>query len=704
MDAVTQQSRTKEPEKTMKPRTAAAVVAAAISLAPTTHADEGMWTLDNLPAAQLKERYNFEATPEWLEHVRLASVRFNDGGSGSFVSKDGLVLTNHHVALGQLTKVSSAKKDYVKDGFFARKPSEELKCPDLELNQLVSFENVTERVLSEIDKKASDKEQNDQRKGAMAKIEKESTEKTGFRSDVVELYQGGEYWLYRYKKYTDIRLVMAPEQEAAFYGGDPDNFTYPRFDIDMAFFRVYENDRPVHPANFFKWSKAGAKDGELVFVTGHPGSTDRLKTARQLEYERDQHLPDYLKLLHSRRAAFYKYSELSAESARQAKDRIFSFENSIKAITGELEGLQSPKLMDRLQKNEKDVRNAVAAKPELAADYGEAWSRIATATDELSKRHKQMTFRGQFGCKLAGLATTIARYVAEVKKPNEKRFEEYRDSALESLNLRLFSPAPIYAGLEEACLADAFRQSLAELGVDDEYVKASLGGKTPEDAAREAIAGTALTDPAVRKALISGGEKAVAESNDPLIKWARAIDPSYRELRKWYEDKIQSVYALEGNKAAKARFALYGKSTYPDATFTLRLSFGRAMGYELGTTKIPYKTTYYGLYDRSASFDDQEPFKLPPLVAAARSKVDMSSPLNFVTTNDIIGGNSGSPVFNRDAEYVGLIFDGNIQSLVGRYAYDDVQNRAVAVHSAGIMEALKNIYGMKGLAEELTGK
>jgi uncharacterized protein YeaO (DUF488 family) len=695
---------TQEPPQPMKPKNVVAAVAAAVTLAQTpAFSDEGMWTLDNLPAAQLKERYGFEATPEWLEHVRLSSVRFNDGGSGSFVSPDGLVLTNHHVALGQLQKVSSEKKDYVKDGFFARKPEEELKCPDLELNQLVSMENVTEKVLSAIDHTASDKEQNVQRKSAMAKIEKESNAATHLRSDVIELYQGGEYWLYQYKKYTDLRLVMAPEQEAAFYGGDPDNFTFPRFDIDMAFFRAYEDGKPVHPKNYFKWSKAGAKDGELVFVTGHPGSTDRLRTARQLEYQRDYYLPTYLKILQARRKTFYAFSAVSPESARRAKDKIFGYENSIKAISGELEGLNDPKLMGRLADQEKQFRSELAKKADLNTQYGGAWDRVAKTQDELITRHNQVFYRKFFGSKLADFANIIVRYAAEVKKPNDTRYEEFRDSGLESLNFRLFSPAPIYSDLEEFVLADILQEQLTVLGPDDAGVKAALNGKTPKEVAHEIISGTKLTDAAFRKELVKGGVKAVEASSDPMIVWARRLDAPYRELRKWYEDDIQSVEALEGNKIAKARFALYGKSTYPDATFTLRLSFGKVAGYELGTTRVPYKTTYYGLYDRSASFDDQEPFKLPPMVAAARNKVELSTPLDFVTTNDIIGGNSGSPVINKDAEYVGLIFDGNIQSLVGRYAYDDTRNRAVAVHSSGIMEALKNIYGMQDLASELTG-
>jgi hypothetical protein len=682
--------------------TAAALLAAALSAPSLTYADEGMWTLDNLPAAQLKERYGFSAAPEWLEHVRLSSVRFNDGGSGAFVSAGGLVLTNHHVALGQLQKVSTEKNDYVKNGFFAKTGAEEMKCPDLELNVLIAMENVSDRVLGAVDKAASDKVQNEQRKGAMAKIEKESLDRTGLRSDVVELYQGGEYWLYQSKKYTDIRLVMAPEAQAAFYGGDPDNFTFPRFDLDFAFFRAYEGGKPVKADHYFKWSKNGAADGELVFVSGHPGSTDRLKTTRQLEYERDYNLPSYLKIVNGRRKALYAYAAAGAEQQRRAKEMIFGYENSIKAVTGEHEGLKDAALMKRLAEREQELRAKVQAKPELAKAYGGAWDRVAQAQEKLIKRHKQVMFRSTRGSKLAGFATTITRYVAEVAKPNEKRWEEYRDSALESLNFRLFSPAPIYKDLEQAMLADGLQQSLDELGPEDAHVKAALGGMTPQAKAKQLIEATKLDDPELRKALVAGGQKAVDASTDPLIVWARGIDVPYRELRTWMEDEIESVESLEGNKIAKARFAIYGKSTYPDATFTLRLSYGRVAGYGQGTTKVPYKTTFWGLYDRGASFDNKPPFDLPEKVAKASKAIDLSTALNFVTTNDIIGGNSGSPVFNKNAEYVGLIFDGNIQSLVGRYAYSDEQSRAVAVHSAGILEAMRKIYGMGKLADELT--
>ncbi len=678
----------------MNHRKPAFLVLLLVGAAARCGADEGMWTLDNLPKAQLERRYHFTPTRDWLERARLASVRFNDGGSGAFVSPDGLVLTNHHVALGQLSKVSTEKNDYVKNGFFARTPDEELKCPDLELNVLESMQDVTRRVLSAVKPRAPLRVQNEQRKAAMARVEKECSRKTGLRCDVIELYEGGEYWLYRYKKYTDVRLVMAPEQQAAFYGRDPDNFTYPRFDLDFAFFRVYEKGRPVRPKQYFRWSPRGAADGELVFVTGNPGFTERQKTVSQLEFDRDTRLPLHLQRLKSLRAALEAYSAGGAEEARRAQGLLFMLRNSVKALDGELRGLQDPKLIALKRERQKPLR----------AKAPEAFDKIAQAQKLLESRQKQREFRSLFGSKLAMFAMTIVLESEETAKPNDRRFEEFRDSNLDSLNFRLLSPAPVYPDLEQAALTDILGQAQNSLGADDPWVRAALQGRAPADEARELVAATKLADPAVRKALVQGGLKAVDASDDPLILWARRLDPAYRELRKWHEDNIQSVEALEGNRIAKARFALYGKSEYPDATFTLRLSFGKVAGYDELTTRVPYKTTFYGLFDRGASFDDAGPYQIPARVDAARSRLDLSVPLDFVATNDIVGGNSGSPVFNRDAELVGLIFDGNIQSLVWDYVYSAQQGRAVAVHSSAILQALRKIYGMDALADELEAK
>jgi len=682
-------------------QTSAAILAAAL-FCPAVEADEGMWTFDNPPVKQLQEKYNFTPTPQWLDHLRLSCVRLNDGGSGSFVSPHGLLLTNHHVARGQLQKNSTAEHDYIRDGFFAATPDQEMKSQDLEVNVLVSYENVTDRVNAATEGAKNTEEEFAKRKAVIAEIQKESTEKSGFRSDVVTLYQGGEYWLYRYKKYTDVRLVFAPEQQAAFYGGDPDNFTYPRYDLDMALYRVYENGKPIDSKDYLKWNPQGAGDGELVFVSGHPGSTQRSDTYTSLVFDRDTVTPIVIQVLKRRIATLKDYSARGPEQARQAASQIFNLENSLKVYVGRLEGLQDKKLMEKKQKEEDDFRAKVDANPELKRDYGKAWDGVAEAIDKARPRIKEQYFRSA-DSQLAGLAVTLVTYVAEIRKPDGERLEGFHDSQLESLKLRLFSPAPIYPEMEIARMTSALEADVRELGPNDAWIKAVLDGRTPKDAANQTISGTKVGDAAFRKSLAEGGQTAVDASTDPLIAMARRIDPIRREQIKWFEKNVQSVEERSGEELGKARFAVYGKNAYPDATFTLRLSYGQVLGYPMNGTKAPYKTTMYGLYDRAASFDNKAPFDLPKRFVDGKDKLDLSTPFNFVTTNDIIGGNSGSPVVNRNGEVVGLIFDGNIQSLVGDFVYDSYQNRAVAVHTAAMTEALKKLYGAQKLVDELMG-
>jgi hypothetical protein len=667
-------------------------------------ADEGMWTFDNPPTKQLQEKYGFAVTQQWLDHVRLSSVRFNDGGSGSFVSPRGLVLTNHHVALGQLQKVSTREKNYVEDGFYARSAAEEMKCPDLELNVLMSMENVTKQVQGAAKPGMSDKDAFQARKAEMARIEKESTAETGLRSDVVTLYAGGEYWLYRYKKYTDVRLVFAPEQQIAFFGGDPDNFTYPRYDLDMALFRVYENDRPLESKDFLKWNTRGAQSGDLVFVCGNPGTTDRLSTLKQIEAQRDNIIPDTITLIRRRLNVLRTYAAQGPEQAREAMQQTFGLENSLKAYLGEYNGLLDKTLMAKKQKEESDFRARVMASPELSKQYGTAWSEIETAVAKQLTRFKQQRYRSLRGSRISSLALTIVQYVAEVKKPNGGRLDGFHDSELESLRFRLFSPAPIYPQMEMALLTGSIQESLDVLGPDDPFIKTVLNGRSPADVAHQVVEGTKLGDPAFRKALIEGGQTAVGSSTDPAIVLARKIDPIVREVKKWMEDNVESVMTEAGQKIGLARFAVYGKSVYPDATFTLRLGYGSVKGYPMNGTEAPPRTTFYGLYDRSYGFDGKEPFQLPARYSDRRGRINLSVPLNFVSTCDTVGGNSGSPILDRNGEIVGVLFDGNIESLVGTYVYNEVDNRSVAVHTAGMTEALRNIYDAGALADELEEK
>jgi hypothetical protein len=670
-------------------------------LAPAVHADEGMWTLDNLPLKPLKDGYKFTPNAEWVDKVQKASVSFG-GGSGAFVSASGLVITNHHVARGQLQKVSSPEHNYVRDGFFARAPGEELKCPDLELRVLMSSEDVTARVQKAVDAKAAPDAQSAQRRAAIATIEKESNQATGLQSRMVELYRGGEFWLYRYKKYTDVRLVMAPEEQAAFFGGDPDNFSYPRHDLDFAFFRIYENGAPVRPARWFHWSSTGAQENDLVFVSGNPGSTSRQLTVAQLEYLRDGSYPVRIAQQEHRLKALRAYGAQGDEQARRARVSLLGLENNLKRQRAFLEVLQGPTLLPKKRAEETALRARVAREPR-AAFAARSWDRIATAQRELMRRNREHLYADLArGARLVTVADQIVRYAAEVPKANDTRYKEYRDSNLESLKFQLYSPAPIYPDLDAVILATQLEDALQALGPSHPWIKLALGGRSPKAVADELMQQTRLGDVAVRKQLVEGGAAAVAASNDPLIAWTRKLDPSYREDRAWFEDHVQSVETQSGGEIARARFILDGKSLPPDATGTLRLSYGRVAGYEQLTTHVPWRTTFAGLYDRAWSFGNQSPFDLTPRETEARSRVDLTTPLNFALTADIIGGSSGSPVLNRDLEYVGLIFDGNVQSFGWNFAYDDTQGRSVAVHSQAVLEALRKIYGMDTLADELT--
>ena len=677
--------------------------AAVVALSTSVFADEGMWTFDNPPARQLKQRYGFTPTKAWLDHVRLSSVRFNDGGSGSFVSAHGLVLTNHHVALFQLQKLSTPQHDYASGVFYARTEAQELKCPDLELNILMSMENVTARVMAAVKPGMTDTEALKARRAEIAGIQKESLGSTGLRSDVVQLYQGSEYWLYRYKKYTDVRLVFAPSQQIAFFGGDPDNFTYPRYDLDFALFRVYENGKPVESRNYLKWDPEGPADDALVFVSGNPGSTGRKDTLAQLQMLRDRVFPVTIQILNHRLATLQKYSALGAEQARQASSSIFFLQNSLKAYTGMENGLRNPGLMAKKEKEEKEFRAQVAANPEWQKEYGTAWDEIAAAEKTLAANLKPYRFRSIGGAPLANRALTIVLYVQQVQKPDGERLPGFHDSQLPSLRYQIFSPAPSYLPLEQAMLASTLAQSSEELGPNDPFVRAALQGKSPQEAAREAFAGTKMGDAAFRKSLIEGGEAAVQSSKDPLIALARRINPEILAMISWHEDNIESVVTRAGEKIGKARFAVYGKSAYPDATFTLRLAYGTVKGYPMNGTQAPPHTTFYGLYDRTYGFDLKPPFNLPELWLKSESKLELKTPLDFVTTCDVVGGNSGSPVINRNGNVVGVIFDGNIESLVGYFVYNEKDNRSVAVATTAIIEALRKVYDAGALADELEG-
>ncbi len=679
------------------------LVVANLALVFVVRADDGMWTFDNPPLKPWKERYNFEPSKEWLERVRLASVKF-PGASGVFVSPNGLIATNHHVASGFIERLSSKERDLLKNGFYAKTQADELKVPDGNVAILQSYDNVTERVHNAAKTGATDADMAAKRTAEIAAIEKDCP--AGLRCEVVSFYSGGEYWNYRFKRYTDIRLVMAPEEQAAFFGGDYDNFVYPRHDLDFTFVRAYEDGKPANTPNFLKWSATGATDGEFVIASGYPGSTARLLTVAQLAYQRDVGNPLQEKVWKTRRKALEEYAKLGAEQQRQANPGMRSFANALKRLEGQQNGLLNPRNFGRKEAEEKELREKLAAKPELDRQYAPAWAAIAKAYGGLPAMSNRLAFSNLAASRLAMIAQQIVTYHTETAKPNDKRYPEYRDARIEAFKSDVLSPAPVYPEMEEAALTAWLDEARKTLGADEPFIKAALGDAEPSEVVRRAIRETKLTDPAVRKALLDGPASAIAASTDPLVTLARRVEPVVRELREWNEKNITDIETANGTRIAQARFAVYGRSIPPDANSNLRIHYGVVKGYEEDTTLVPYKTTFFGLYDRAFSFGEKDPFQLPDSIKKARTKIDLATPLNFVYTADTIGGNSGSPVINRNGEVVGLNFDSNNQKLSNRYWYieDAEGSRAVGVHSAGIIEALRKIYDANELVAELIGK
>ena len=668
--------------------------------------DEGMWLFDNPPLKQLKEKYNFAPTNDWLEHLQKSSVRFNSGGSGSFVSPNGLCITNHHVGLDTLQKISSEKKNYVRDGFYAKSQQDEVKATDLELNVLMSIEDVTDRVKSAVQPSMSADDANKARGNAIAQIEKESREKTGLRSDVVTLYQGGQYHLYRYKRYDDVRLVFAPEEQIAFYGGDPDNFEYPRYDLDICIFRAYENGQPAKIDNYLKWNTKGPADGELTFVSGNPGRTDRALATSELAELRDDEVPYLVNMYYRRETFLHSWAARSFENKRRAERDTRSVENNRKRYDGYLAGLIDPDIWRAIEERQKKITDAsgtTALFDKIKQAQG-ATAKVLPIYNYFEQFRGRPEARYQapraFNSTLFEYARRLLRHGDEMTKPNGERFPEFRDSYKESLELELFSSQPVYDDFEIVKLTDSLTDMTTSFGADDPLVRQVLAGKSPVDRATELVTGTKLKDLALRKQLYAGGASAVSAANDPIIELARLVDGPARETRKVYEaqDELkQQAYA----EIAKERFALQGTSSYPDATFTLRLSYGTVRGYEERGKKIPALTKVAGLYQRGAEHNNQPPFDIPKRWLDRKSRLNPNTPFNFVSDADIIGGNSGSPVVNKNNEFVGIIFDGDIQSLVLDCIFSDKQARAVSVDSAAITEALRNVYDAQPLVDEL---
>jgi hypothetical protein len=691
----------------------AIIITSLIGFATAAIADEGMWLFNSPPLKQLKEKYDFEPTPQWLEHLQKASVRFNSGGSGSFVSTTGLCITNHHVGADALQKASSEQHNYLKNGFYAKTNAAEIKCADLELNVLISTEDVTARVNGGVKSGMNADQASAARGNAIAEIENESKKKTGLRSDVITLYQGGAYHLYRYKRYDDVRIVFAPEQQMAFYGGDPDNFEYPRFDLDICIFRVYENGQPAKIDHFLKWNSRGPSDGELTFVSGSPGKTDRQLTLDELADTRDRFLPYLLRMFNRREVLLLAYGGRSFENARRARDDLFGDQNNRKRYDGYLAALLDPEVWSLLQAREQKLRDAIAHDPKLRST-GAAYERIKKAQAELvttaprydyleQERPITVGYRGPraFYGNLFKYARLLTRTIDERAKPNGERIAAFRDSAKESLELELFSTGPVYDDYEILRLTDSLTDFASQFGASDPLVQKVLAGKSPHARAVELVSGTKLKDVAVRKDIYAKGADALQAAHDPMIDLARFIDGPAREARKAHEAQEETKKQAY-SEIANARFAIEGTSNYPDATFTLRLSYGTVRGYEEDGKQIPAFTDFAGLYRRSADHENKPPFDLPQRWIDKKANLNLSTKFNFVSDADIIGGNSGSPVVNKAGEFVGIIFDGNIQSLVLDCIFSDKQARAVSVDSAAITEALRKVYDANALADELT--
>jgi hypothetical protein len=667
------------------------------------HADDGMWTFNQFPSAKVQQLYGFTPSQQWLDHARLASVRLAEGCSASFVSPNGLVLTNYHCAMTCVQQLSSAGKDLAVTGVYAATPAEEKKCATQEANVLAEISDVTAK-LREKTKGLADKPAFDARKAEIARIEKECATSDSVRCEVVSLYGGGVYDLYKYRRYQDVRLVFAPEFATAFFGGDPDNFMFPRYNLDASFLRIYENGQPLKTQHYFPFAPGGATEGDLTFVSGHPGGTNRQYTTDMLEAQRDFTLPALLFYLSEYRGMMAEFQTRGDEQRRVSQDDLLLTENSLKALKGEFQALVEKSFFARKTAAEREFRERVAADPKLKAQYGGLWTEIAA----IYRKYRQLYWpyvmlEGGLGFQsdLYTHARRLVRMAEEFPKPNDQRLREYTDARKPELEQATLSPAPINAEMETERLTFSLNKMREMLGPDDAAVRQIFGKRSPREIAAEAVKGTKLADPASRKALMEGGQAAVAASADSMLALAKLVDPLERKVRKQWEDEVDSAKIRALEKLGAARFAVYGTSLYPDATFTLRLSFGSLKGWmENGAPVKPF-TTLGGIFGRATG---REPFALAPSWIEAQPRLNPGTPFNFVTTNDIIGGNSGSPVINQDAQLIGLIFDGNIHSLGGNYGFDPELNRAVAVDARAILETLDRIYHARRVLDELTAR
>ena len=676
-----------------------------VGFCATLAADEGMWTFNNVPRATIAKKYGVEITDAWLANLQKAVVRLETGCTGSFVSADGLVLTNHHCVATCLADNSTAQKDLVENGFLASNRNDEVRCQGSEVSILMDTENVTGQVTKAV-AGAAQADAAATRNQTLTTLEAacvEQSKKSGspLACEAVTLYQGGQYWLYKYKRYDDVRLAFAPEAAIAAFGGDPDNFQFPRWCLDMSLLRVYENGKPANPPSHLTFNWSGAKEGEPTFVAGHPGTTERLMTVAQLKTQRDLALPFWLLRFSELRGRLIQYSKTSEEAARTAKDYLGQIENSHKVRRMELAALLDDRMMEQQMEEERKLRAAVAKDASLKKTAGSAWDDIERAESryrDILVPYIWLEGGAGFNSDLFGYARLLVRAAAEREKPNAERMREFTDAALPRLRQYLAAEAPVYPKLEQVRLSFALERMREYLGPDHPMVKLALGAATPDDRARELIEGSTLSDPKARLQMFDGGQAAITASQDPMIKLAQAVDPEARRLRTIFENEVEGPEARAQQAIAEARFQAYGTEIYPDATFTLRLSYGAVKGWsEAGQPVEPF-TQLRRLYERATG---APPFAVPKRWLDARSKLDMTTRVNFTTTNDIVGGNSGSPVVNARGEIIGLAFDGNIHSISGSYWFDSEKNRTVAVHPAFMRTALQNVYAADALVREL---
>ncbi|WP_067734291.1 S46 family peptidase [Novosphingobium naphthalenivorans] len=683
----------------MTPRSLSLLAGTAASLALVSspaRADEGMWTFDGFPAAKMKADYGWAPDQAWLDTVRNAAVRLTGGCSASFVSGQGLILTNHHCVASCLYDNSTGDNDLLDHGFVAAALTDEKKCPGQQAEVVTKITDVTadvKKAIGSLTGEALTKA----RDARIAEIEAANcTDREKTRCQVVTLFGGGQYKLYTYRKYSDVRLVWASEDRAATFGGDPDNFNFPRYDLDGAFLRAYENGKPVKTPDHLKWNPRAPKEGEATFVVGNPGSTSRLYTQSQLAFEREVRLPVIVTTYSELRGRLIRAMEESPEHEREGLDMLNGVENSLKVYIGRMKALNDPAFTGKLAEAEADLK----AKSAANAGIGDPWAEMDKAVQAYRKLYMAYRFSEPSG-ELYGYAQTLVMAAAERAKPNAERLPGYTESALPLTEKRLLDAAPVYPWLDELRMEWSLSKAREYLGVDDPDSKLLLGKESPEALAQRLVSGTKLADPAFRKQLWEGGLAAIEASDDPMIVYARKLDARQRELEKQVDEAYSGPATAAAAKLTDARFAAYGDTLYPDATFTLRISYGKVEGWPERGRQVPFETTIGGTFERATG---APPFDLAPAFAAKEKQIDKSVAFNFVTTNDIIGGNSGSPVIDKAGTVIGAAFDGNIHSLGGNYGYDPVLNRTVVVSAAALQEALETIYPAPRLVKELAAK